>query len=405
MGRHILIADDEPGLRRSLLLVLSEAGYEVTLAEDGQAALDKILAAREEGELPDLLVTDIQMPNMSGLELIDELARREIALPSLVITGYGDKETVVELLRKGCKDFIDKPFGPEEALGRVEEVLAKEDRLGRALAEDRARLEQEKSRLSVEIEGYRKRFDELSSQINAATAAYHDLLGISGEDYRVKVAWRNRPLSRLGGDYVGICNTPSGVDLMVADVAGHDAGASFHTILIKAFFEENCKAGTAGGDFFRLLNNQLVESSKTDRMVTAIFAQLDLDTFSGEVVSAAHPYMYRLPAGHDELAPLGTDAGPLGIFEEAEFGTVPFRFEPGDRFFLHTDGVSDATFLDVETGVKVKLTVEGLCDLIEAYAEQPLEKQVESVWSDVMRFCGQKPRDDMLFLAFEIPKE
>jgi two-component system CheB/CheR fusion protein len=113
-GRHILVADDERNALLTMQFILEVADYRVSIAENGREALDKILKAKDNNNPVELLITDIQMPYLTGLELIDELNRLGINIPVLAITGYGDKELVSELIRKGCNKCLDKPIDDEE---------------------------------------------------------------------------------------------------------------------------------------------------------------------------------------------------------------------------------------------------------------------------------------------------
>ena len=143
MSQRILVVDDEPCTCYSLKLALKIAGYEVDTARDGQEALLRIV--QTEYTSFDLIVTDIQMANMGGLELIEWLRTVKIPTPVLVITGYGNKKTVMELTKKGLLDltrkgllnFIDKPFEPEALVLHVRSILEKKipSARHRALAE------------------------------------------------------------------------------------------------------------------------------------------------------------------------------------------------------------------------------------------------------------------------------
>ena len=123
--RHILVADDEQNTLLTMRFILEVANHKVTTAENGQEALGKILKAKNNGRPVDLLITDIQMPCLTGLELIDELNRLGIDIPILVITGYGNEELVMELTRKGCNQYLDKPIDDEELVERVAMLLEK----------------------------------------------------------------------------------------------------------------------------------------------------------------------------------------------------------------------------------------------------------------------------------------
>ena len=125
--KHILVADDEYNTLLTMQFILEVADYRVTTAEDGREALDKILKAREGGNPFDLLITDIQMPGLTGLELLDELSRLKINIPLLAITGYGNRELVTELIERGCDKCLDKPIDDEELVKCVAELLAEEN--------------------------------------------------------------------------------------------------------------------------------------------------------------------------------------------------------------------------------------------------------------------------------------
>ena len=124
---HILVVDDEQNMLLTMQFILEVAGYKITTAEDGQEALERILKAESNGNPVELLVTDIQMPRLTGMELIDELNRLEIGIPVLAITGYGDEQMITELSRKGCDEYLDKPFDDEDLVERVVALLEEKE--------------------------------------------------------------------------------------------------------------------------------------------------------------------------------------------------------------------------------------------------------------------------------------
>jgi len=126
--KHILVVDDERNMLRTMEFILEAAHYKVTAADDGREALERILAARDSNSPIDLLIVDIRMPGLTGMELMDELDRLNVDMPVFVITGHGDKELVIELLRKGCREYLDKPFDDEELVKRVATLLDEKKR-------------------------------------------------------------------------------------------------------------------------------------------------------------------------------------------------------------------------------------------------------------------------------------
>ena len=123
--KHILVADDEQNTLMTMQFILEVANYRVTTAENGQEALDKILKSRNTDSPVDLLITDIQMPGLTGLELIDELNRLKMDVSLLAITGYENCEMITELTNRGCNRYLDKPIDEEELVKCVAGLLEK----------------------------------------------------------------------------------------------------------------------------------------------------------------------------------------------------------------------------------------------------------------------------------------
>ena len=117
--KHILVIDDEQNLLRTIEFILEAANYKVTTAANGQDALAHIFSDNNGHSTIDLVVTDIRMPGLSGLQLLDQLNQSHVNIPVLVITAHGNKELIIELMRKGCADYLDKPFDDEEFVSRV----------------------------------------------------------------------------------------------------------------------------------------------------------------------------------------------------------------------------------------------------------------------------------------------
>ena len=114
---RILVVDDEPQLARVLRTGLKTHGYEVRVAADGVSALETF------GDWPpDLIITDLAMPNMGGLELCRRLRERS-QLPIIVLSVRGEEKTKVEALDAGADDYVTKPFGMDELLARVRAQL------------------------------------------------------------------------------------------------------------------------------------------------------------------------------------------------------------------------------------------------------------------------------------------
>src|SRR5512132_4203196 len=114
---RILVVDDEPQLTRVLRTGLKSRGYEVRAAADGGAGFNSFMDWQ-----PDLVITDLAMPNVDGLELCRRL-RAVSQVPIIVLSAKGEEKTKVEALDLGADDFVTKPFGMDELLARIRAAL------------------------------------------------------------------------------------------------------------------------------------------------------------------------------------------------------------------------------------------------------------------------------------------
>ena len=114
----ILVADDERSMREMLAIVLQREGHRVLLADGGRAAVD--LLRREP---VDLLVSDIRMPDMSGVDVLREAKQVDPELIGIMITAFASTESAVEALRLGAHDYLSKPFDVAELTAKVREAL------------------------------------------------------------------------------------------------------------------------------------------------------------------------------------------------------------------------------------------------------------------------------------------
>ncbi len=120
MAERILVVDDEPNMLRLLKTILMDkTGYEVETTNN-PLEVEKLL--KEQGPF-DLVVTDLKMPLVDGIDLIDIIKRINAYIPIIIITAYGTMETAEEAIRKGAYDFITKPFRKENILITIRRAL------------------------------------------------------------------------------------------------------------------------------------------------------------------------------------------------------------------------------------------------------------------------------------------
>jgi two-component system, NtrC family, nitrogen regulation response regulator NtrX len=135
MARQILVVDDEERIRQSLNGILKDEGYEVQEAKDGTQALKQL-----ETDPPDLVLLDIWMPGMDGMEILERMKAQIPNLPVIMISGHGNIELAVKAVKLGAYDFIEKPLSLEKVLLAANNALLF------------SKLEQENQALRQEVE-------------------------------------------------------------------------------------------------------------------------------------------------------------------------------------------------------------------------------------------------------------
>jgi DNA-binding response OmpR family regulator len=114
----ILLIDDDEALRETIVVMLEQAGFRAVAAADGKEGFEKVLLLK-----PDLVLVDLRLPGMDGIEICKQLRAARIETPIIVLSAIGDEVDKVLLLEIGADDYIVKPFGTRELLARIRAVL------------------------------------------------------------------------------------------------------------------------------------------------------------------------------------------------------------------------------------------------------------------------------------------
>ena len=116
--QSILFVDDDEQFRKAIVRIFEASGFDITTARDGQEALDLLSESAY-----DLIITDLKMPVLDGYELMREIKRREIKIPVIILTGYGEVETHIDLMNMGAYDHIEKPVSGHELMGLARKAI------------------------------------------------------------------------------------------------------------------------------------------------------------------------------------------------------------------------------------------------------------------------------------------
>ena len=217
---QVILIDDDPHLRQALYQTLDLAGLNVLPLAEANG-----LAGRIGRDWPGVVVSDIRMPGMDGLELLAQLHGQDPELPVLLITGHGDVPLAVQAMRAGAYDFLEKPFASDALLDSVRRALAL-----RALVLDNRSLRMalsDRQLLSTRLVGVSPAMLRLREQIGALAATKADvlILGETGSGKEVVARALHDLSSRRNGPFVAINAGALAESVVESELFGHEPGA------------------------------------------------------------------------------------------------------------------------------------------------------------------------------------
>jgi len=235
---RVLIVDDEPGLRQSLGLLLGDAGYEVAAESDGRRAL-----ARATAEPFDLVLCDVRMPELSGIEFLRAYRDRGGTALVIMMSAYGGEDAALAAMKEGAYDYVPKPFRPDEvvlALRKAEE----RERLRRTVVGLRAQLESgpEARALVAASPAMQAALDVVARVAEYPTTVL--ITGESGTGKEVIAHAIHRASPRAGAAFIGVNCAAIPENLLESELFGHVRGSFTGATADKAGLFEQADGGT-----------------------------------------------------------------------------------------------------------------------------------------------------------------
>ncbi len=237
MNAKILIVEDDPDLRDLLQDDLEDAGYNVSVAIDGRAALAHL---ERNQELVDLMITDVRMPGVGGDQILAAMREKRPESPVIVITAFGSVEQAVEMVKAGAFQYLTKPFDSEELLKTVETALAES-----APQREQARLRREIPSTPARIVGASRPMQELFKLISRAARSNSTVL-VTGESGTGKelVARSIHEMSERAGGFVPVNCAAIPAELIESELFGHTGQAFTGARQSRAGLFESADGGT-----------------------------------------------------------------------------------------------------------------------------------------------------------------
>lgn len=238
MPEKILIVDDEEIIRESLSFVLKKEGYIVDEAEDGQSAYDKLIQ-----NYYDLVISDIEMPKLKGIDLLEKVVQAGIRVSFIIITAYGSMETAIKALRNGASDYILKPIEFDELIIKVDRVIS----LKKVLAENQLlRKEIQRNFDFSKMVGKSSAMQKIFSMVETVAATESTVLitGNSGTGKELIARAIHLNSKRSSKPFLALNCGAISENLIESELFGHKRGAFTGAVSDKEGFLKAADGGT-----------------------------------------------------------------------------------------------------------------------------------------------------------------
>ena len=314
---RILVADDQPDLIDALRLLLKREGIHVDAVGSPDAALAAVAGGSFDLLLMDLNYTGDTTSGREGIDLLSRVQALDRELPIVVMTGWGSVDIAVEAMRRGVRNFVQKPWDNAQLLT----ILRTEVDAGRARRQQAA----------VE----RRELDEARRIQRKLLPAVMPPL----EGWEVAVSWQ--PASGVGGDcFDAISFGPGRIGVSIADVVGKGIPAALLMSNLQAAVRAFATDTTGPAELCQQVNRILCGRIAEGRFISFFYCIVDSDDATLTFANAGHypPILVRADGSVERLA---TGGPVLGVFPDGGYDEGRVALRAGDRIVLYTDGITD----------------------------------------------------------------
>ena len=370
--RRILVVDDEPDVerlvRQRMRREIRAGRYSFEFAANGVEALEVL---RREPDI-DVMLSDINMPQMDGLALLDQISKADLDIRSVIVSAYGDMKNIRTAMNRGAFDFVTKPIDFNDLRVTIDRALANVMVWREALAS-------------------RDKLVSLQNELGVAAHMQKSILPTSfPSEPRYEVFANMEPAREVGGDFYDVIPLENGrLGLAIADVSDKGVPAALFMMSARTLLKGTAIGCDDPAEVLRIVNELLQENNEAMMFLTVFYAIYDPQ--SGELAYANaghnHPVVVRADGASEEIGPpTGVAAGVIpGLSYEA--GSA--RLAPGDLTVFYTDGVNEAINESEE-----EFGMERLVAASAGARRGSARAVAEAVLGAVSDFAGDEPQFD-----------
>ncbi|MGV6973941.1 SpoIIE family protein phosphatase [Bacillus toyonensis] len=368
----ILIVDDNPVNIFVIEKILKQAGYhDLVSLNSAQELFEYIQFGKDSSRHNeiDLILLDIMMPEIDGLEVCRRLQKEEKFkdIPIIFVTALEDANKLAEALDMGAMDYITKPINKVELLARMRVAL----------------------RLKSELNWHKEQEENLRNELDLATQVQRNLLSSPLREDHIKIEASYLPSFKLAGDmYYWYKIDENRYGIILLDVMGHGISASLVCMFIFSVLRETIKSLIDPELVIKDLNKYMTllhnENDDIPYYFTAIYLVVDTEKRTIEYVNAGHPSGYVL-VDETNMVELNRGSCAVGFFDEIKVKKTVIPFEKNAQILLFTDGVLEAIANDeFESEEKLRAFTERKWGDLEEEIEGFYKEEQKKTQSDDM---------------------
>lgn len=331
----ILTIEDEEAVRRSLVAHLEDLEYDFIEAANGADGVEVFNQTR-----PDLVLCDLRLPGMDGLDVLSTIAESSPETPIIIVSGVNQMSDAIQALKRGAWDYITKPIVDFQILDTAIERALNRARLIKENRDYQKHLETLNQELSVAL-------GQLREDEEAARALQSSLLPPPEVQYG-EYQFRRKllPSLLLSGDFIDYFPIGSDeVGFYIADISGHGAASAFVTVMLKTLFEKHLDAfQNAKEEVIRhpdeMLDhlNRAIYQSPIEKYLTIFYGVLDIREHRLRFCSGGQ-FPYPMLFDGEQVTTLTSHDKPVGLFEETIYTRHQIDFRPVHQLLMISDGI------------------------------------------------------------------
>lgn len=371
-ARKILLVDDEPDfallVRQRMRREMRKGIYDFTFAQDGHEALERLQEDRE----IEMVLSDINMPGMDGLTLLDQIPKVDPNLRAVIVSAYDDMDNIRSAMNRGAFDFLVKPIDFDDFRVTIKRTLNHLELLRDALRT-------------------RDRLVALQRELDVASRMQQSILPTDfPETPGYQVFGNMEPARDIGGDFFDVADLGGGrIGLTIADVSGKGVPAALFMMSSRTLMKGSASVISGPGDVLTEVNTLLEADNRAQMFVTLFYAVLDLQTGTLRYANGGHnPPLIVHPGGSSTLLP-DTGGIVLGVMPGLSYRQEVATLQPGDIAVLYTDGVTEAMNMAHE-----EFGVERLQAVFAERQPKSAHAVSEAIFEAVHAFSGNMPQSD-----------